>query len=273
MSLFIPTHYAAQILTELRAKLVGMALTNQNYTGEITRNGDTVKVYAVGDLAVNDHVRGQKINYQSPSGSEVTMVIDQEKDCSFLIDDVDAFQSAVNVRNAYAAKAIRAQLEVTDTFILNKVADADPNNVITTTASTASGFMTVVRNAKVALSEMNVPKEGRYLVLTPHYANLVSEYMSDKLLEGQTARSGWVGRVEGFDVYESNRLPEDAVAGKVKLMFGHPEAITFANQIVGAEWIPSHPDYHGGAFKSLHVYGGKVFVPAALGRIEADIPA
>lgn len=271
-ALFIPKVYSAQTLQKLDASLVAGAITNRNYLGEITRKGDQVEVYAVGDLTVNDHVRNQPISFQNPGGGTVMMDIDQEKDCSFLVDNVDAFQSNINVQTAYQGRQVRAMAEDVDTHVLGKYGDAHADNVIATTAATASGFIKVVRDAKVALSEKNVPRDQeRFLAIPPFYASLLSEYFSETQQNEMAAVQGYIGRLEGFNVLESNRLVENT--GKVKCMFGHTAAITLARQIINTEWWASHPSYHGGAMKGLMVYGSKTFLPEALGLIDADIPA
>ena len=278
MPQFIPTVYASQLLTELRRNTVASQITNSNYTGEISERGDTVKVHAVGDLSVNDHTKGSKVTWQNPSGSDKTLVIDQQKDVSFLISDIDQFQSAIDVRAAYRRKQAQAFAENLDDHVLGMHSDAPAANVIDTTASTASGFIKQVRNAKVALSDQNVPRMGRYMVLSPFYASLVAEYYAEQMTNEDAARSGYVGRLEGFDCFESTAVPEvdtgtDGTADKQKLIFGQSEAITLASQIVNAELVESHPDYHAGGWKGLLVYGAKTFVPEALGVLNADVPA
>jgi len=74
-----------------------------------------------------------------------------------------------------------------------------------------------------------------------------------------------VGRVLGFDVFESNNLSQTGTAPAYTThgMAGVREAISYAEQIVSVEAYRPE-DSFSDAVKGLHVYGYKVIQPKGL---------
>ena len=265
---FIPEVYEGELLTELNSSLFASNITNSNYTGEISQRGDTVHVYALDDLAANDKNADDSVQWQTPSGTDQTLTVDQEKDISVFLPRVQTFQSDIGMQEAYRTKQVQAADEDIEDFVLNKVTDG-ASTIDATGVSSASNFIQEVRKAKVALSNNDVPRSDRYMVLPPKYVSMISEYMTEQLDDKQIAENGFIGRAEGFAVYESTRLPvygtNDANS---RAMFGHVAAITLARQIVDMRFYEDLPEYHGGGLKGLVVYGAKTFLPAALGELD-----
>lgn len=267
---FIPEVYEGELLTELNANLFASQITNSNYTGEISQRGDTVHVYALDDLVANDKNADDSVQWQSPSGTDQQLVVDQAKDISIRLPRVQTFQADVNMQGAYRMKQVQAADEDIEDYVLSQVTEG-ASTVDATGVSSASQFVQKVREAKVALSDKDVPRADRFIVLQPAQVSMLSEYMTETLEDRDSAANGFVGRAEGFDIYESTRLPtfgtDDANA---RAMFGHTAAITLARQIVDFRFYEDLPNYHGGGLKGLIVYGAKVFLPNALGELQVD---
>jgi len=270
---FNATRYASQWLMNLDRRTVGREITNQNYT-PIT-NARAVKVYQASDLSAPDKNTDNSVNIQNPSGSSDTMTLDQERDLTVGIPSVEEFQSTVDMQRKFRDRQAQAGEEDIDDHVLAKYSDAGIE--LSTSATTASGFGDKVRDAKVALSENDVPRSGRFMVLSPHYADLVAEDAGDRIERNTEIEvEGYIGRYQGFDLFESTGIVETGTSpGKQHLVFGHRQAITLAVQMNDVALVGNADQarFHGDVLKALMVYGSQTFLPDALGDLEADVPS
>ena len=270
---FNAVRYAEQFLMNLDQRNVAREITNQNYTP--IENADAVKVYAADDLAAQDKNSDNSVQIQNPSGGSTTLALDQEKDLTVGIGSVEEFQSNVDIQAKMQERQAQALDDDLDDFILGRYSDAGIE--LSTSATTASGFGDKIRDAKVALSENDVPRSGRFMVVSPHYADLIAEDAGDRIERNRDIEvDGFIGRYQGFDIFETTAVVETGSSpGKQHLMFGHREAVTLAVQMNEVATVPygEQASYHGDVLKALAVYGGQTFLPNALGDLEADVPA
>lgn len=266
--------YADEFLLDLDQRTVADAITNDNYT--VNENGESVTVYAADPLVANSKNADNSVNAQNPSGSSTVMSMDQEKDLTVVVGTVEEFQSSVDIQDKFQERQLEAADQDVDDYVMGFHTDADASNEISTTATSASGFDDIVREAKVNLGENDVPRSNRFMVLTPGYADIVAEAAGDRLENGPSnmvEREGYVGRYQGFDMFESSGVESSGSSpGKRHLVYGHTAAITMARQIQEATLVPSsdQASYHGDVLKFLLVYGAQTFLPTALGVINAD---
>jgi hypothetical protein len=273
MPQFNATRYASQWLMNLDRRTVAREITNQNYS-PIT-GARAVKVFQANDLSAPNKNADNSVNIQNPTGGSTTMTLDEERDLTVGIPSVEEFQSQVNVQSKFRERQAQAGEEDLDDFILGKYPDA--GITLSTTASTASGFGDKIRDAKVALSDNNVPRSERFMVLSPFYADLVAEDAGDRIDRNRDIEvEGFIGRYQGFDLFESTGIVETGTSpGKQHLVFGHRQAIILAVQMDGVALVDNADQarFHGDVLKALMVYGGQTFLPDALGDLEADIPS
>jgi len=273
MSTFNATRYASQWLMNLDRRTVARAITNDDYTP--IEGARAVKVFQANDLSAPDKNADNSVNIQNPGGASTTMTMDQERDLTVGIPSVEEFQSQVNIQRKFRDRQAQAGEEDLDDFVLGKYDDAGIE--LSTTASTADGFGGKIRDAKVALSDNNVPRSSRFMVLSPFYADLVAEDAGDRIERNTEIEvEGYIGRYQGFDLYESTGIVETGTSpGKQHLLFGHTQAITLAVQMMNAALVPDSQQarFHGDVLKALMVYGAQTFLPNALGDLEADVPS
>ena len=83
-------------------------------------------------------------------------------------------------------------------------------------------------------------------------------------------RTGFIGKVAGFDVYESNNVPEvDKSTYKQSLIIASvPQATTYAEHVVKTEAYRMESRF-ADAVKGLHVYGAVVTKPEAVAVLTA----
>jgi len=268
---FKPEIWSRELLYSLKKQLLGLNLVNRNYQGDITNEGDTVRITTPSAITVGNYV-GSDITFQDIASAQQSLLIDQAKFFGYYVDDVDAAQANVNLLQSYMQEATFSLANVADQFILSSYAEADAANVIDAGGFTNSNAYDQLTEAARLLNEANVPSQGRYVVVDPAGIRALSRdaaFQRASDLGDQTSREGFMGRAAGFDVFMSNNIITDDSDIK-HYLYGHPIAITFADQILKMEAGRAEKRF-GDFMKGLHVYGKKVVRPTAIGTIEVAL--
>src|SRR5262249_46865102 len=135
---------------------------------------------------------------------------------------------------------------------------------------------TQLRKLVQKLDEADVPEDNRYVVARPWFWSLLAESDS-KLMDaswrgdsGIGVRTGWVGPnpIPGRGCWKSNQAP--LVTGDdYVVQAGHPQAITFAQQINKLEAYRPENSF-ADAVKGLHLYGAKLVRPSFIATVIAS---
>lgn len=262
---FIPELWSARLLHALDKTHVATAFVNRNYEGEIKQMGDRVHINSIGQISIKTYVKANGI--ADPDGLDLdkqTLIIDQAKYFNFSIKDVDAVQAAGDMMDAAMGRAAYGLADTSDAFIFSTMENADDINEV---EEGASAYESCVNLAK-ALDKANVSKIGRKLAVNPDmYAELLldSRFAGNGNASQEFAFNGYVGRVAGFDVYETNNLTCKALAEG-------GEATSFAEQLTEMEAYRPQNDF-ADAVKGLHVYGAKVTDPTTIAKLVPAKPA
>lgn len=277
---FIPELWSARLLYNLDKAHVATNLVNRNYEGEITQAGDTVHINSIGAITISDYTKNTDISSpEALSTSEQTLVIDQQKYFNFQVDDIDKVQAAGELMDEAMARAAYGLAEVADEFILSTIADGvDSNNVIGSTTSpvalTSSNVYSNIVKLRLKLDKSNLPKTGRSIVVPPEvYALLLEDdhFVKSDSVAGQDALiNGMVGRVAGFEVYESNNVPYDSTGKYWTITAQSPYATTYAEQILETKAYSPEKRF-ADAMKGLHVYGAKVTDGKGIAALYAKV--
>ena len=274
---FIPEVWSAQILTSLKKNLVYAqeGVVNRDYEGDITGQGDTVRIRSIGRPTIATYVKGStSITPEQLTDAQRALYIDQAKYFAFEVDDIDAAQSTGGELDEGLTEAAYGLRDVADQYVASLYTGAQSANQLgTVSVTTAALAYTQLRKLSVKLDEANVPQEGRYVVVPPWYYGLLLE--DDKFVRvdasGTAAglRNGVVGQALGFDVMKSNNAP--LVTGDdYAVIAGHRSAISYAEQIVKVETYRPE-DSFSDAIKGLHVYGAKLVRPDAIATVIASV--
>ncbi|MFG3710134.1 P22 coat protein - protein 5 domain protein [Micromonospora sp. NPDC047730] len=280
---FIPEVWNAELLTDLETRYVFAqgGVINRDYEGDIAEAGDTVHINSLGDVTISNYVKNvTKIDPQTLTTTDQTMVIDQSKYFAFEVDDVDARQvkDSGQLMTKSARNAARGLARTADGF-LSALMVASAGTVLTPAAvSTPDAAYLLVRKMWVALEKNDVPDDGRFLIVSPDFYALIlgDDRFIDASKYGSTEpiRNGEVGRVLNFTVMRSNTIPAGTSATSPAVsnfvIAGHEMATTFAEQIAKTEAYRPQ-DSFSDAIKGLHLYGGKVVRPEALVVQDTDV--
>lgn len=273
---FIPEVWSATMLVSLKKNLVfgQPGVVNRDYEGEITGQGDTVKIRSMGRPTVATYTKNSTtITPETLTDAQRALYIDQAKYFAFEVDDIDRAQSPGGELEAALVEAMYGLRDVADQYIASLYTGAASANQLGTVAvTTAALAYTQLRKLSVKLDEANVPQEGRWVVVPPWYHGLLLE--DDRFVRvdasgtDQGLRNGFIGRALNFDVLKSNNAPF-VTGDDYAVIAGHPSAISYAEQIAKVEnYRPE--DSFSDAVKGLHVYGCKLVRPDAIATCVAS---
>jgi hypothetical protein len=121
----------------------------------------------------------------------------------------------------------------------------------------------------VVLDEAEVPEEGRYVVVSPRFMELLartdSKLLSNDYNQGEGGlRNGLVmtGKLRGFSIYKTNNCPK-GIATVDHIIAGHMSAVATVSSIDKVEKIRSETTF-ADIIRGLHVYGRGVVRPESL---------
>ena len=274
---FIPELWNARLLYALEKNHVATNLVNRNFEGEIKNAGDTVHIGTLGAVEVRTYAQGTDITYDDLATTDQTLAIDQQKYFAFSLDDVDKAQAAGDLMDTAMGRAAYSLADVSDAFLLGKIAAGGASaNYVGSSASpialTKTNIYEYIVALRTKLDKANVPTQGRSIVIPPEaYALLLQDERFTKV--DATAENvivnGLVGRVAGFDVYESNNTVKTSADTPVHSITAQvPDATTYAEQIIKTEALRPEASFSD-AVRGLHVYGAKVTRPEEIATLFA----
>ena len=292
-SFFLPSIYSKKVLNFFRKASVAEAITNTDYSGEISSFGDSVKVIKEPVITVYQYERGADVTQTKLTDQEITLVVDVANAFKFIVDDIETAMSHVNFKEVAASSAAYALKDAFDAGVIAKmiagVSASSPNHILGSDSATdlAAGTFDGTGNLDIGsgssehdpfdvmahmarlLDEQNIPEEGRWFLAPPSFYEQLSQ-SSSKLMSvdfnaGQgSIRNGLVssGKLRGFDMYKSNNIAATTnAAGQV--VCGHISSTATAQTITSTE-VLRDPDSFGDICRGLHVYGAKVLRPEAM---------
>jgi hypothetical protein len=290
---FMPKVYSKKVLNFFRKASVAEAITNTDYSGDISAFGDTVRIVKEPTITVYQYERGADVTQSKLTDIEETLTVDVANAFKFKVDDIEKSMSHVNWKEVASSSAAYALKDAFDEGVIAEMfsgaSTSSPDHVIGSDSSTADSTMTHATNsvdmlgsdgtgvdpldlmARMArlLDDQNIPEEGRWFVAPPSFyeelSGSSSKLMSVDYNAGQgSLRNGLVssGKLRGFDMYKSNNIASTSNAtGKV--IAGHISSTATAQAITQTEVIRD-PDSFGDIVRGLHVYGADVLRSEAL---------
>ena len=261
---FIPEIWNAALWLEFREEAVAATVSNRTYEGNAAV-GNTVVINQAIDVNIKDYA----YNDRTTSPDAVTtddqkLLIDQEKNFDFLVDDIDRRQAAGSM-DAFTQSAGLGLAEDADKFILS-TAEAGAlaaNQLGGTEPSDGDGAFDVFRDLRKALNKEKVPRGQRVAFVNAEFGSLLVS-ASSKLTSADTSgdtrglRDAFIGRILGFDVYESENLPE---VDEMQVVSFYQPAVAFVSQITDQTEALRDIDSFSDRLRGLHVYGARVIRP------------
>ena len=264
---FIPEVFSKLLQAKFYSKSILPEISNTDYEGEISGQGDKIVVRTVPAVTINDYAG--TITTQELTTAKVEMLIDKAKYYSFKVDDVLAAQADINMLEAASTDASEGMRIAVETDVLAG-AVTGATTIGSQTTITSSNILENILVLSKTLDELNIPEEGRFIVLSPEFISMLkqSELRQAYLTGDATSplRNGLVGMVDRFKVFQSNMVytpASGADAGYTHVLAGPPKALSFASQFTNTETVRMESTF-GDQVRGLKVYGSKVITPNAL---------
>lgn len=102
---FSPVIYSKKAQLAFRKKSVISDITNNEYFGEISEMGDTVRIMKEPEVSVNEYKRGTQIQAQDLDDEDFTLVVDKANYYAFKLDDIEAAHSHIDFMDLAANRA------------------------------------------------------------------------------------------------------------------------------------------------------------------------
>lgn len=279
--------WAKLVDAKLRNQLVTRdnLIFNNRYEGEPTSGKVKIPVRDT-EVTVKEYDKAAGIDPEAGTTDYIDLNIDQDEAVNELIDGYDAASVPDGiVADRLDSAGYSLGLSI-DKKSIEALQSADGANVSATkTAATEANAYKLALAAKRVLSRKGVPTEGRFLIAAPEYLEVLmldEHFIKQGDLSQEMVQQGVVGRIAGFNVFESNNMDYEnttRVGGKkttTEFIAGHPN---WCHRVM--EWqVPVHlQDLNGSgkyigasAVQGRKVYGLKVSKPQTLyiKRTEVD---
>ncbi len=271
-STFIPEIWSKKLNQMLEKNCVMMQCVNKNWEGEISQQGDTVKIITPADVTVST-LTSDDITYTSLAPKSQDLVIDQKKFFAFKIDDVAKVQSNMDIMEAHLVNAKKAIEEVQDSYLLAMHTDVTESNTVGSESSPITLDKSTIYEhfVKLSLALKNsdaVHTSVRpWVVINPNIESYLlqsPEFIKAYNVADETLRDGAIGRIAGMDVLVSTNLTD--IDNKYYILAGTNDAITFASQLAKIESLRDK-DSFSDLVRGLYLYGAKTVQPKALAKM------
>jgi len=267
---FIPQVWNAELLLSFRQQAIAAALANRQYEGDLTR-GNKVEINSAVDIAIKDYkTAGRTTSADAVSTTSIELVIDQEKNFDFYVDDIDRVQAAGSM-GAFTASAGLGMAEDADKFLLAQwVGAAATPDSATTSVTSGDVAYGIIRDLRKTLNKAHVPQASRYLLCNAEFEGWLLDAGS-KLVPVNTAgtsgalRDGTIGRVLGFTVVTTENLPQTNFPQALAV---YTPGVAYVSQVQETEAMRAQ-DKFADRLRGLHVYGAKVVRSGALAVFTA----
>jgi hypothetical protein len=259
---FIPEVWSRKLQAKFYATTVFGAISNNDWEGEIQGQGAKVIIRKRPTVTIGNYQHGGTINYQDLTDEKIELLIDKAKVYAFKVDDIDRAQADINIINETTLDASEQMKITIDQDVLQNIY-TDATSSITATVVTKTNVLEWIVDAGTLLDELNIPVNGRWLVIPPWIAGMIKKGdLKDASLAGDMTsvlRNGRLGMIDRFTIFVSNNLALVGVpaTGEYKCMAGTRDFVSFASQFVKTETLRLQ-DTFGDAIRGLNVYGYKV---------------
>jgi hypothetical protein len=222
-TLITPSVIASSALATLYNTTVLLPLVNRDYDSDFQgKQGDTITVRTPASFTVNEFVRSTGIVLQDPTEGSITT--------EELTLELDRFEE--RLLNP-AMEAISQDVDGRLAEALVDAANLSGGGGVVHASGTSSGDrIAAFSKARTTLGRNKLPLNERYAVLSPEGSGAI---LGDPLIlaantSGSTAalRDGAIGRIVGFDTYESQ------VFGYGANDKGHADGVAFHRSAVAA---------------------------------------
>ncbi len=158
--------YSKKVQMALRKATVVGDITNSDYFGEISNNGDTVKIIKEPEISVAPYARGTQITAQDLTDEDFSLVIDKANYFAFKVDDIEEKHSHVNFMDLATNRAAYRLADQYDQEVLGYLSGYaqttlhEPANAVNTTVNGTRAITTAGTDELLASMKLSRPSFG-----------------------------------------------------------------------------------------------------------------
>lgn len=135
---FSPTIFSKKVQTSFRKESVIEDITNNDYFGEISAYGDSVRIIKEPEVSVRPYARGTQLTSQELLDSDFTLIVDRANSFQFRVDDIETSQSHVNWSELASNRAAYRLKDAHELDVLGYLAGFEQNSLGVWTARSTS---------------------------------------------------------------------------------------------------------------------------------------
>ena len=260
--------YSKKVQLGFRKATVVGDISNSDYFGEISSQGDTVKIIKEPEISVQAYARGTTINPQDLDDEDYSLVVDKANYFAFKIDDIEEAHSHVNFMQLAVDRAAYRLADQFDQDVLGylsgykQAAIHSQANALNDTARGTKAVTTAGSNELLASMQLNKGNFGNITTSSAgdHSIPLAARLPGATALPTATASPAMV-------VARMKRLMDqqqvDTLTNFGVIVAGHDSAIATAEQINKTETYRD-PDSFADIVRGMQVYGSKILRPEAI---------
>ena len=261
---FIPEIWNAELWLEFRQQALAAEVTNRTFEGNAAV-GNTVVIDQAIDVNIKDYAYNDRTTSPDAIATDSQkLLIDQEKNFDFLVDDIDRRQAAGSLET-FVESAALGLAEDADRFILNLANEGAlaANQVGGSAPSTGDDAFNVIRDLRKRLNKQKVPQANRVAFVNAEFSALLvgaDSKLTSVDTSGDNAglREATLGRLLGFRIIESENLPN---VDQPQVVSWYTPAVAFVSQITDDTEAMRDVDSFADRIRGLHVYGGRAIRP------------
>lgn len=269
---FVPTLWSANIDTALKEYLVAADFTNQEYTGEVSAAGDSVRVQQAIRPPITTTSDGKPIDMSNPedaNGTSLTMPINMQSGFFYSVNNVDEAQAKGNLKSSLQEETTQGLANAVDKYILELVKDA----AVKKSASTAITTSNILGTINAGLEHMYknyVPANADIEIdISPAFHTVFLEaYSKLDTNNSEMIKNGIVGRYGNMNVKISSNIYNDGTDDFVVIRT--KKAIAYAKPTTTTEAL-KNPNRLGDVVRGAILYGAKVMRPKEIYVIKAHV--
>lgn len=198
--------YSKKVQLAFRKSTIAGDVTNSDYFGEISAQGDSVKIIKEPEITVSPYARGTQVNAQDLDDEDFSLVIDKANYFAFKVDDIEEKHSHVNFMDLATNRAAYRLADQYDQEVLGYLsgykqttvhtnADAVNDQVNGTKAVTTAGsdeLLTSMKLNKGKFGNITTGSAGDHSIPVaarlPGATALPTEYVSPVMLINRMGR-------------------------------------------------------------------------------------
>lgn len=232
-----PSVIASSALATLYNTTVLLPLVNRDYQGDFQgRQGDTITVRTPATFVAKEF--STEIELQTPEEGSFTVKLDKLLDVSFPVTSKEFTLELDRFEERLLNPAMEAISQSVDGRLAEALVDAAAKEGGGGTAkgegSSAGDRHKAFRRSRAILGRKKLPNSERYAVLSPEAVEAITGdslvLQANTSASTQALREGSVGRLSGFDTYESQVMSDESLGGNVQ----SAEGVAFHRSAVAA---------------------------------------